>query len=77
MSDEGEIFEMQTDGTPLFRQRVPGDLEDITVDPATGLLYIPVEGADVILEYDPDKRESSGGFPSTTSSGAIQSFSRD
>jgi len=63
VSDEGEIFEIQTDGTPLFRQRVPGDLEEVTLNPATGLLYIAVEGDDIILEYDPDKREVTRRFP--------------
>lgn len=56
VSDEGEILEMRTDGTAVFSQKVPGDLEDVTVDPRTGLLYIVVEGEDVILEFDPDKR---------------------
>jgi len=63
VSDEGQIYEMETDGTPLFRQSLPGDLEDITVDPVTGLLYIPVEGAEVILEYDPDRWEVVRRFP--------------
>jgi len=63
VSDEGEIFEMKTDGTPVFRQKVPGDLEEVTVDPSTGLLYIAVEGEDIILEYDPDKREVRRRFP--------------
>ncbi len=70
VSDEGQVYEMQTDGTPLFRQRLPGDLEDITVDPATGLLYIPVEGADVILEYDPDRWEVVRRFPVNRQYGA-------
>ena len=56
VSDQGEIFEMRTDGTVVSRQNVPGDLEDITLDPRTGLLYIVVEGEDIILEFDPDKR---------------------
>jgi len=56
VSDEGEIFEMRTDGTAVFSQKAPGDLEDVTVDPRTGLLYVVVEGEDVILEFDPDKR---------------------
>jgi len=56
VSDQGEIFEMRTDGTVVSRQNVPGDLEEITLDPRTGLLYIVVEGEDIILEFDPDKR---------------------
>ena len=47
---------MRTDGTVVSRQNVPGDLEEITLDPRTGLLYIVVEGEDIILEFDPDKR---------------------
>lgn len=63
VSDEGEVFEMRTDGTAVFSQKVPGDLEDVTVDPRTGLLYIVVEGEDVILEFDPDKRAVTRRFP--------------
>jgi uncharacterized protein YjiK len=63
VSDEGEIFEVKTDGTPVFRLKVPGDLEDVTVDPSTGLLYIIIEGDDVILEFDPDKKEVRRRFP--------------
>jgi len=56
VSDVGEVFEMRTDGTVVFSQKVPGDLEDVTVDPRTGLLYIVVEGEDAILEFNTDKR---------------------
>jgi uncharacterized protein YjiK len=62
VSDEGEIFEMRTDGTVVFSQKVPGDLEGVTVDPRTGLLYVVIEGEDVILEFDPDKRVVSRKF---------------
>ena len=40
VGDEGEITEIQTDGTPLFIESLPGDLEGITVAPETGLLYV-------------------------------------
>jgi hypothetical protein len=63
VSDEGFVYEIKQDGTPLDRIQVPGDLEDITVDPSTGLLYIIVEGDDVILEYDPDGKEVTRRFP--------------
>jgi hypothetical protein len=63
VSDAGEIFEVKTDGTPVFRLKVPGDLEDVTVDPSTGLLYIIIEGDDVILEFDPEKKEVRRRFP--------------
>lgn len=57
VSDEGEVMEMNKDGTYLWSAKIPGDLEGITIDPLSGLLYIVVEGTDVILEFDPSKRE--------------------
>lgn len=63
VSDEGEVVEMQTDGTPVLRQKVPGDLEGVTVNPETGLLYIVKEGDDVILEFDPEKKKVLRTFP--------------
>ncbi|MBN1271031.1 MAG: SdiA-regulated domain-containing protein [Candidatus Aminicenantes bacterium] len=56
VSDEGEVAEITKEGRPVANHRVPGDLEGITVDPGTGLLYIVVEGDDVILEFDPDEK---------------------
>jgi len=63
VSDEGEIAEIKTDGTPVFRLKIPGDLEGITVNPQSGLLYIVKEGDDIILEFDPDPREVRRIFP--------------
>jgi len=63
VSDEGEVTEIRTDGTPVFRQKIPGDLEGVTVNPQTGLLYIVIEGDDIILEFDTDKREVTRRFP--------------
>jgi uncharacterized protein YjiK len=66
VSDEGELFEIETDGTPVSNVVIPPgglDLEDVTVHPRTGLLYLVVEGDDVILEYDPDKKEVIRTFP--------------
>ncbi|MBD3413974.1 MAG: hypothetical protein GF421_06055 [Candidatus Aminicenantes bacterium] len=63
VSDEGEIVEMETDGTPVFWQNIPGDLEAVTVVPETGLLYIVKEGEDVILEFDADKKHIIRTFP--------------
>lgn len=63
VSDEGGLAEIKKDGTPVFFQKVPGDLEGVAVDPQTGLLYIVVEGDDIILEFDPDKREVTRRFP--------------
>jgi uncharacterized protein YjiK len=63
VSDEGEITEIETDGTPVSRTTIPGDLEGVAVDPETGLLYVIIEGDDVILEFDPDKSELLRSFP--------------
>ena len=58
VGDEGDMCEMKTDGTLLSRKHYPADtarmdFEGITVNPATGLLYIAVEGAEKIIEIDP------------------------
>jgi uncharacterized protein YjiK len=63
VSDDGVIAEMRTDGTPVSRLNLPGDLEGVTVDPGTGLLYVAVEADDIILEFDPDKGEVTRRFP--------------
>ncbi len=57
VSDEGFVFETTRDGEPVKNWTVKGDLEGITVNPETGLLYIAVEGNDWILEFDPDQGE--------------------
>jgi uncharacterized protein YjiK len=63
VSDEGEVMEMNKDGTYLWSVKIPGDLEGITIDPQSGLLYIVVEGNDVILEFDSSKKEILRRFP--------------
>jgi uncharacterized protein YjiK len=63
VSDEGEVAEIEKDGTPVFRMKIPGDLEGVTVNPETGLLYLVKEGDDVILEFDPERREVIRSFP--------------
>ncbi len=63
VSDEGEVAEIRKDGTPVANYRVKGDLEAITVVPETGLLYVGVEGEDVILEFDPVRGEVTRRFP--------------
>jgi hypothetical protein len=55
VGDKGDVGEMKTDGTFLKMVRLRhGDLEGITHDPASGLLYVAVEGAEDILELDPN-----------------------
>ncbi len=65
VSDEGELFEIETDGTPVFNVKFPEDfdLEDVTVHPQTGLLYLVREGEDVVLEFDLDRKEVVRIFP--------------
>ncbi len=66
VSDEGELFEIETDGTPVDSVEIPPgglDLEDVTVHPETGFLYLVVEGDDIILEYDPDTKKVIRTFP--------------
>lgn len=54
VSDDGEIAEMSTDGELLNRRRlVDDDLEGVTVNPATGLLYVVIEGSERVLEVEP------------------------
>jgi len=63
VGDEGEVAEIQKDGTPVANYKVKGDLEAIDVVPETGLLYIGVEGEDTLLEFDPAKGEVTRRFP--------------
>ncbi len=63
VSDDGVIAEFKRDGTPVARYRIGGDLEAVTVVPETGLVYVAVEGDDVILEFDPVGGEVTRRFP--------------
>ncbi|MCR4395916.1 MAG: SdiA-regulated domain-containing protein [Candidatus Saccharicenans sp.] len=63
VSDEGWLYEITTDGAPIYSQRIPGDLEAVAINPQTGLVYLVIEGDDVILEYDPDRRQVTRRFP--------------
>lgn len=54
VSDEGELHEMRRDGRPVrSRSLKQTDLEGITMNPSTGMLYAVVEGDDAILEISP------------------------
>jgi uncharacterized protein YjiK len=58
VSDEGELHEMRRDGRPVRSQSLKHtDLEGITMNPSTGLLYAVVEGDDAILEISPQSFE--------------------
>ena len=55
VGDEGDICEIQRDGTLVKQKRLlHADFEGITCDPSTGLLYIAIEGEEKIIEVDPD-----------------------
>ena len=65
VGDDGEICEMRTDGTRVqhWKSATWIDLEGITVDAASGLLYVAVEGEDTILEIDPNGLARRRTFP--------------
>lgn len=54
IGDEGDIGEMALDGTLLRQFHLGGDLEAITVNPSSGLLYVAREGYELIYEVRPD-----------------------
>lgn len=56
VGDEGDICEIETDGALIRQKKLrPGaDFEGITHNPATGLLYVAVEGDESVLEVDPE-----------------------
>ncbi len=55
VGDEGDIAEFTTDGGVIAQKHIGDrDLEGVTSDPKTGLLYVVVEGEEAILEVDPD-----------------------
>ena len=74
VSDEGELFEITTDGEPLFDHVIPGDLEGLTVDPRTGMLYILVEAEEKILEFDPEESRITRTFTIDRSFGGDPEF---
>jgi hypothetical protein len=58
VGDGGKLAEVDLDGERLEREALGNyDLEGITVDPASGLLYLAVEGRERVLEVDPDELE--------------------
>ncbi len=64
VDDGGILCELDTGGRVLRRERIRrADFEGVTVDPATGLLYIAIEGEDSILEVDPASFRAMREFP--------------
>ncbi len=63
VGDEGDVGELQTDGSWVKKKRLRrGDFEGITCDPSSGLLYVAVERAEAILEMDPETLEVTRAF---------------
>jgi len=54
VGDEGDIGEVSLEGKLLRSSHLGGDLEGITIDPATGLLYVAREGHEIVFEVQPD-----------------------
>ena len=58
VGDEGDICELRTNGTLVNKVHIRRvDLEGITINPATGMLYALDEHAEAILEIHPDNLE--------------------
>ena len=58
VSDEGGLVELTPGGAPLDRFDIPGDLEAVAVHPQTGTVFLGLERAETILEYDLDTRQT-------------------
>jgi uncharacterized protein YjiK len=63
--DNGGIVEIDTDGTLMQEAQIRkgADFEGITYDPNTDLLYVAVEGDEVILEVNPATLEIGRDIP--------------
>jgi len=70
VDDEGNICELLTDGTLLQQGHIKKtDLEGITTNPASGLLYVIDEKSGAILELDPNRLEVRRRFTIKTAPG--------
>ena len=60
VSDEGHMIEIKTDGTLVQKKlvRKKADFEGITYSPVTGMLYVAIEGKEIILEVNPETLEA-------------------
>ncbi len=65
VTDNGQIIEIKTDGSFIRRKlvRSKADFEGITYSPATEMLYVAVEGEEVILEVNPESLEAVRDLP--------------
>ncbi|OGV42064.1 MAG: hypothetical protein A2X46_05800 [Lentisphaerae bacterium GWF2_57_35] len=64
VDDGGEVCEFTPQGKIVQRKRIRrADFEGIAHDPATGFLYIAIEGEEAILEVDPETLKPRREFP--------------
>ena len=54
VGDEGDVGEVSLDGKLLRKFHLGGDLEAVSVDPRSGLMFLAREGHEVIFEVRPD-----------------------
>jgi len=57
VGDQGDIAEVSTAGKLVKIRNIGGDLEGVTCNPATGLLYVIREGHEILFEIRPDDFE--------------------
>ena len=63
VGDKGDVCEIQRDGTLVKQKHIrKADFEGITCDPATGLLYVAIEGEERVVEIDPEDFRVLRGF---------------
>lgn len=61
--DKGDVAEYSTNGTFIRAERIRNaSFEGITFNPATGLLYVAVEGTEQIIEIEPGQLRSTRVF---------------
>jgi len=65
VSDNGWIIEIKTDGAVIQKKQIrkKADFEGITYSPITEMLYIAIEGKEVILEVNPETLEAESDIP--------------
>lgn len=63
--DNGRIIEIKTDGTLIQKKEIrkKADFEGITYSPITEMLYVAIEGVEVILEVNPETLEAGREIP--------------
>ncbi len=65
VNDNGRIIEIKTDGSVSQQKKIrtKADFEGITYSPVTEMLYIAIEGQEVILEVNPENLEVERDIP--------------